>query len=1023
MYKQIVSENADDSGARGCEDLCTSETVCERSEVSEAFAALHESISERSALAQSPWRMVVLAEHWIDGEWRSLNRWWKFSDEQLLDTQTFGVAHDEQADELFFGGNDLAVTVVAPAVCAKLFSKDALSAGVYPPLDFWRQLQFWPFDSDNDDSSVPLATIRCATADSIHPHGHERGIPIDCSHQTLAYYSSQLANEVYYESTQPSHCTLQELKDAQYEKRWRPEFRLFAKTIKKIRRASELEQHVSTDVDRSNVRIIYWLYWPMSEQHQDQQKWHETLNRETKEALQFLDDEDDEAECASEMSVDEADDRQGAHLLQTIADRSEESIEQRSEPLPEIAMAIDATSSSRQRNSVPSIDFSRYFAEELLVSKQAGANTADEQDKEKEDEEDSMPGLISDSEYDVLTEEELSLSESLEASYDEFGIVQSETEIESEPESEKQSAQDSKNASEVSLTESYSHSQSASYEYAYVSEESDSDSSAYSSESRGGFEEDSDDSSDSNDSYSYEYEDDDDDEDDEKDESLSSESTETDDASSYSYEYEEGDDSEGSRTSYDYTTDDEDASSYSNEYDEGNDDEAKSQSEQESVGAIGEQNEDSQSETISTDRLDYLESSDSEVTDDNSYDDKQYASSADYSLSSSQGEDSYEHGDLYAEERLEDYEYLEVSSLSTTNKDDCDDDKNAEDDCLATAGTAGMHSEQQQLANYCRDFASPQHIVIDIPDTYQQQSVVPFFSQHYVQPQSLSSIFAFGDAPVVQSWQGDAPVVQSWQGDASMQEEEVVDEEDQNENNESSDPEFDELLRSLANDVLEETSEYLCAGGSDQPIDQDWRRVVSLSGRCTFIVVGQNKTQRDAFYDWFVADNERFSSLPEIDGSRMPLETCLGMVRDLERSIGVGCCKALVRVSDTRSCTSTLARFIREQTDAAVMIDLEKGLARYVPFMGQPISFVALTTSATFEDFRYALNHMLGSLRYSRAEIGEIVQRWDLESPDSVLTNIEPDDLVLVPIDPAMAHCGFSQPLLLRSAFSRQCRE
>ena len=224
--------------------------------------------------------------------------------------------------------------------------------------------------------------------------------------------------------------------------------------------------------------------------------------------------------------------------------------------------------------------------------------------------------------------------------------------------------------------------------------------------------------------------------------------------------------------------------------------------------------------------------------------------------------------------------------------------------------------------------------------------------------------------------------------------------------------EYDALLTEATDLALAETQtdcQYDLINWSNTT---DWKTVASAAEGATFVVVGTLQSERDAFYRWFTRDNAYFPALAHIDGHAMPLASCLRLARDIERAPAG---RALVRITDVNSCTSTLARFVRHQTNAAVLIDLARNLAHYAPRMhSHDFSFVVLTASATFADFEEALFMMCEHLELNEVERADALARWHFTNANSPLAEMENGDALVVPLNHHMRLHGFNEPQMLR---------
>lgn len=395
--------------------LPSERSSAERVAAADALSAAFEKSNTGDALTQdeSPWRLLVLAEQRIGphSEWKPLTR---MTLEQSADGVNEQSVQGDWRHNLYFGGDDFAVAIDAPAVCVKLFSRNALVSGNVPALDFWRQLQFWSSDlsSAGPQEQRIVPSMRCVTASDSHPCGHERGIPLDATYETIHFYATQHA-EKYYASTQASHCTLEELQEAGFEHRWRNEFREFAKVTKEMRRCSLVPRMSDklSDVDRSAIRLIYWLYWPKDLRHMD-------VCPETPLAI----------DCQRYSP-------ENVNLFEQNAQEDEES---------------ESAETMRAKQQAVIKAFEDYFCEE---------NSEDDCDDSSE-----MPGLISDSgesSESSETSESSEISETSESSetseISEGSETRKETKIDSADEDETKSSYEN---SEVSATESYEESSS-----------------------------------------------------------------------------------------------------------------------------------------------------------------------------------------------------------------------------------------------------------------------------------------------------------------------------------------------------------------------------------------------------------------------------------------------------------------------------------------------------------------------------------------------------------------------------------
>lgn len=955
----------------------------------------------RSEEKKAKWRLCLLAERLEEESngWVSMNQW------QPVPVLKSEVNIATETDPLFFDDE------VPLAVCAKLFVERTLA--------------------DTIGVFVGSEAIRSVQAQN----KAERGLPCDCTYETLHYFCTQ----EYYFCTQASHCTLADLQSAGYEKEYRPDFRAFAKTVKKIRYAAE-ERGTQK---RENIRLVYWL-------HSDSTNVSSTdslsaLSAAAYSELVYLSDADRDALLAADSNPvslaiasdgnpvflstasdslhwedairqeetrvygcfnslaglkqygsddDEGEEKEGREVFKMETRPVEDMIEiKRGE---EEVLETDEAEEAEQEDAdcedmpplvsyesavrpvwPPSLFCPEIFADTQHPKKEGEGSTKTEEEgdeKELSSWPESLARLIDflaesiEGEDDVAEkgeeEERMPLLGNYYDSGEPFNQVFSEVEDDDDKKEGKEDEREEERGDGTNEERE---------EGECSDQESESETSEYIPlrPSRPPPPLPSSKLSDSASSSSYSSE-------------SSPSSASSDSSNEYTYETDsdEESDSEESQGPLPNPPKDEEESSesasYTYSYSAGDDEESESEESEED-----EEDGDSESgeEESGSDEYTY-ETDSSSSSSSHSYDSIHGRSS---SGSESSDDEESEKGE---EDEKEEKGWIERDVIKEFR----------EKEMLQKIREPIADKEEQQQKGG--------HIVIDIPSCDPSDSDIncECFSSN-----KKSNGFEFSTTNYTQTRQVEERRVTY---DEQSINERSGAEQSINERSEAERSYYNKMIRNISIELLEQSSKQL----EPQFVNSDWHHLAALSGKCTFLVVGSNKEQRDGFYRWFTDNNMAFEAVPDIDGSPMPLETCLQMVRDIERADVFGCCKALVRVSDTRSCTSTLARFLRQRTNAAVMIDLTQGLSRYVPFIGEPVSFVVLTASAPLGDFRYAFNQMAGKFAYGAEELRNLFDRWDISSPISVLHTVESTDLVLVPVDSNLEHSGFYRPWLLRGA-------
>lgn len=199
----------------------------------------------------SPWRLAMATEFFdsTKGAWT------------MLDTRGKHMFDVDQGDE------DLVIAEEMPAVCAKLFSRNTLIRGSLPVFNVDQQSAFWPV---HDEAEGVRFMVHCVLREQ-NEQGIEQGFPLDCCPELFVQY----IEKSYYSQTCVGWCTLEMLRNAGYEKELRDQYRPFVKIVKSLHYLAEetRNRHIKTNDDvwirleRSDVRFVYWLYWPLKLQH------------------------------------------------------------------------------------------------------------------------------------------------------------------------------------------------------------------------------------------------------------------------------------------------------------------------------------------------------------------------------------------------------------------------------------------------------------------------------------------------------------------------------------------------------------------------------------------------------------------------------------------------------------------------------------------------------------------------------------------------------------------------------------
>jgi len=865
-------------------DACGSETICdesERSERAESLAAVFKSrAAPDSAAAESPWRLAVFCEYYdIDtGKWQPLNQW------RAADDGSFAPQIDTSNDELFFGGNDFAVTVLAPALCAKLFSKQTLTAGDEPPLDFFSQMQFFPTQLNDHGDMVAHPAVRCVSASKWQPLGYDYGMPENVSSEIVLFLSQQFVESVYHCCSDVATCTLADLKEAGYEREFRDQFRAFAKTMKRARHEAERRYAQSTHctgfLDRARIRLVYWLYWPTKSFFRPACAAMES-NKAVADALQRLD----------------------TPLPPILSDAH--SCDWRS------FVAYDEENGYEVVLPNPLYKFNADDDDDATEQDVATQDGRDLESSYENGDVDDCEGSYDDLTYDDDLPDLLSLSEQDEA-VDKPHLLSHPAPVVDLCENQPLRREFLLRAQR--LADALDHLTNCVDDNAVCASRlnADKQSSVF------------------DDIFRHEE--------------LTGEAA--DGASDYENNPQIGaiSDIAVNKTEQNDNSSDSDAGSY------------------ESITELS-PNTSSRSED---------ESSSSD--DESSISDDESSSSSDDESSSSSGSDD--------ESSSSDDESSSSESSSDDESSSTTDDESGDDESTSEERTEGSSSESADATIVVHSLADEYEFLCDD----ESSSAYEPFPEHNQQ---------FSDR---------CP-------SATMR-----------------------LAEHTSDVVIEIPGEYCCATSSDETVVadsvpdapqtfdsmslslfDDWHRLHAIDRGFTMLVVGELDHQRAQFAEW-LADSAR--SLTDIDGNPIAFEQCLRLVRDIERFDLHAAGKPCVRVSDTRSATSTLARFLRQETDAIVMIDIEQDVGQLLPLFGSPIDFCALTPSANYADVRAALEHLIRRLNLDPTAAQRLLADWDVRCGSAArLCEVTDHDAVLVPLAERMVDAGFVEALILRNVF------